>query len=451
VFDNHIIIFSDKSCEFTNSGNLIVDWSRWYKKAILKSADQVFGAERWLRDFPDHVFLDRGCTHRFPLEIPAIADARIHRVVVCHGAEARCREVLGGSGSLMIRPEIVGPAHYDHVHHHVEPFAVGNIDPAKGYVHVLDDASLDLVMEEIDTITDFVTYLSDKEQLIRDGSLESAFGEEDLLAHYLFPLENRDKNSFLVPRNDRLRVEGGLWNRFERDQFRAARREANKISYLWDEIIQTSAENSLAGTLAYASHPGVAAGVRTLRLLARESRTRRRLLAKSFRDFVVTAPQAPNVRGNRWSPSTAPGDPYYAFLTLSPESNGNDHQKYREARRLLLNVSLEALKIQYPEAVEIAGIATEPGNRQTRSYDIASFDDAAWTEEELREARARVESLGFFKNVTVSSGTEYDYPHPASRPQPSPFQWRKREVKGRHRNQPCPCGSGKKFKHCCGP
>src|ERR1044072_8722498 len=38
VFDNHIIIFSDKDCEFPDSGNLMVDWSRWYKKAILKSA-----------------------------------------------------------------------------------------------------------------------------------------------------------------------------------------------------------------------------------------------------------------------------------------------------------------------------------------------------------------------------------------------------------------------------
>ena len=45
VFDNHIIIFSDKDCSYGGSGNPQVDWSRWYKKAIQKSAGQLVGAK----------------------------------------------------------------------------------------------------------------------------------------------------------------------------------------------------------------------------------------------------------------------------------------------------------------------------------------------------------------------------------------------------------------------
>jgi hypothetical protein len=56
VFENHIFIFSDKDCAFKDTGRLEVDWARWYKKAVLKSAEQVFGAERWMRKFPTNLF-----------------------------------------------------------------------------------------------------------------------------------------------------------------------------------------------------------------------------------------------------------------------------------------------------------------------------------------------------------------------------------------------------------
>lgn len=48
VFENHIIIFSDKDCDFPDTGNPDLDWSRWYKRAVRKSAEQIWGAERWL-------------------------------------------------------------------------------------------------------------------------------------------------------------------------------------------------------------------------------------------------------------------------------------------------------------------------------------------------------------------------------------------------------------------
>ena len=40
VFDDDILIFSDKDCAFPNTGNLRLDWSRWYRRAILRSAER---------------------------------------------------------------------------------------------------------------------------------------------------------------------------------------------------------------------------------------------------------------------------------------------------------------------------------------------------------------------------------------------------------------------------
>src|SRR5438874_1117912 len=49
VFGRDVIIFSDKDCAMPDSGNSGLDWSRWYDRAVAKSAKQIFGAERWLR------------------------------------------------------------------------------------------------------------------------------------------------------------------------------------------------------------------------------------------------------------------------------------------------------------------------------------------------------------------------------------------------------------------
>jgi hypothetical protein len=65
------------------------------------------------------------------------------------------------------------------------PFTVGDIAPERGYVHVLDDVTLDIVLPELDTIADFTAYLGAKERLVRSGRLLSAAGEEELLAYYL--------------------------------------------------------------------------------------------------------------------------------------------------------------------------------------------------------------------------------------------------------------------------
>jgi hypothetical protein len=163
VFENHVIIFSDKDCKFPDTGNITLDWSRWYRKAVLRSADQVWGAERWIKSHPDRLFLDRACTRRFPIQLPDLSNARFHRVVVAHDASRRCRELLGGSGSLMIVPRIIESMHYegDDVH----PFHIGQVDPARGFVHVLDDTSLNVLLVNLDTISDFVSYLSRRKPL----------------------------------------------------------------------------------------------------------------------------------------------------------------------------------------------------------------------------------------------------------------------------------------------
>ena len=60
----------------------------------------------------------------------------------------------------MLASDVIRDAHSN------MPFVVGQVDPAKGYVHVFDDTALEIVMRTLDTITDFTAYLTKKEQFL---------------------------------------------------------------------------------------------------------------------------------------------------------------------------------------------------------------------------------------------------------------------------------------------
>lgn len=444
VFENHIIIFSDKDCQFPNTGNLELDWCRWFRRGVLESANQVWGAERWIRTHPDRLFLDRACTQPFPLDLPSLDNACFHRIVVAHTASQRCQRELGGSGSLMLMPRITGSMHYEPKNGPVVPFAIGQIDPARGYVHVLDDTSLDVILGTLDTITDFVNYLMKKEQFITGGSLGAAAGEEDLLGYYLGKVNEQDEHDFVFrEKADLVYLDQGFWEDFNRSPERRRQLQANEDSYTWDRIIEKFAHHITSGTSYSNSHPRIADQVVPLRYMARESRTRRRLLSQCLLGLLEKTPTKPTrghtLRANRVVKPSRPGDPYYVFLLLSvPDDKPNE--EYREVRRLLLEQLCLTAKLEFPDAQDIVGFATEPGLEGTKSEDAVYIDARDWSPDMQAEAEEIREELGLLKNLTMYQGRIMEYPDPP------PALKQAKSL----RNSSCPCGSGKKYKKCCG-
>ena len=278
VFENNIIIFSDKHCEFPNSGNLDLDWPRWYRRAIEKSARQLWGAERWIRDHPERVFLDAKCTKKFPLSLVTTPTTVFHRVVVAHGAAARCIRELGGSGSLVLNSTVVGQAHTVPRGQGGIPFMVGQVDSTKGYVHVLDDTTFSVLLQTLDTAADFSAYLRKKENFIKSGVALFAAGEEELLAHYLTHLNADGEYDFVFEDEvAAVTLVEGLWQDFVSSPQRAGQLKANKISYVWDDIVERSTHHFLHGTSHYLSDTKLSSHEIILRFFAREPRLRRRM------------------------------------------------------------------------------------------------------------------------------------------------------------------------------
>ena len=239
VFENHVIIFSDKDCQFPGTGDIKTDWNRWFKKAVYKSAKQAWGAVRWIKSNPNRIFIDQKCSQPFPLKLPDPEEASYHIVVVAHGCEERCRAEIGGSGSLVINTKAIGKDHYITDSNNGIPFEIGDINPNRVFVHVLTDTSLDIVLKTVDTIFDFTSYLEKKEAFLRCGKPILAASEQDLLAFYLKDINDEGVHDFIVPSDAQgICITEGQWDDFQQRPERIAQIEINKISYAWDSLIE---------------------------------------------------------------------------------------------------------------------------------------------------------------------------------------------------------------------
>ena len=137
-------------------------------------------------------------------------------------------------------------------------------------------------MKNRDTITDFVQYLSKKEALVESGRLLSAAGEDDLLAYYLRHVDDQGEHQFTIPSpNGVLAITQGEWESFSQSPARKSQIEADADSYLWDYLIERFSYHFISRTADYCSHSTYSEHESLLRFFARESRLRRRMLAKS--------------------------------------------------------------------------------------------------------------------------------------------------------------------------
>ena len=156
------------------------------------------------------------------------------------------------SGVFFIAPDIKGDAHWGGSS--LLPFTVGDINPEGSFIHVLDDATLDIAMLELDTIVDFTSYLTKKEQLIRSGHLIAAAGEEELIAYYMTHLNQKGEHDFTKPDgsdlapNEQIFIDIGFYKDMLRNKQYHAKKAADHASYVWDRLIETFTTHMLAGT-----------------------------------------------------------------------------------------------------------------------------------------------------------------------------------------------------------
>jgi hypothetical protein len=407
VSGNDVIIFSDKAGPFSESVDVHAGWAKWYRKAVGGSLDQLRGAERWLKQHPERLYVDAACTQPLPLQIPDPTLARYHRVAVVHGASKRHASESGGSGALAIVPGIVGPAHCAAPKDGGKPFAIGQVDPAFGYVHIMDSPSLDILLSELDTVSDLLAYLRWKEDLIENGRLERASGEPDLLAYYIERIRVAENYSPSLPEGVvRLSVPAGAWDRYKASEARQSRQQANESSRVIDRLVEQFNRNAFARTEYDASTPSVAGLERIMRFLSREPRTRRRIIGNALETLLRETPADHYSAVTVVHPSE-PGDPRYVLLLLSPhhrDTRVRNYAEYREFRLWMLGEYCRAVRYQFPDAQDIVGIATDLTQGTGRSEVAVYYDGRNFTEQDAVAAQALIERTGALQGLRHTVG-----------------------------------------------
>ena len=433
VFDNHVIIFSDKRVAFPETGDLGLDWARWYRKAVKESAKQAFGAERWIRKFPDRIFLDRACSIPFPYDLPKSSEMKVHIIVVSHEASKRCKKEMGGSGSMMLVSNVDG---YDSN----KPFTISDCDRSKTFVHVLDDTSMDVLLKTNDTVSDFVEYLTKKEFFFRSGNPFSAAGEEELLAYYLRNIGPDGKHDFSFDKKYKsLVIQEGCWQEFADDPIRKGQVLANEVSYFWDELIERFSFHVIEGTqYNYSTTPVVQDAERVLRVMAAEPRTHRRILSKAFLEIINSSNHAMVTK--RLVKPINSESPHYLFL-LWPRIENISAKDYRNVRNNALYANCLGFKYRLPDIEDIVGIAVEPGVDFLNSEDAMYLDVSDWSAESQKDAEELMKKFGIPYNApTAQHRTEKEYPDLMKEPLLKSNKF--------SRNELCLCGSGLKYKKC---
>jgi hypothetical protein len=421
VCGDDVVLFSDKSVDWP-SGTTEVAWPRWYRRAIGKSVDQIRGAARWMRNNPSEIYADAKCQQRVPIDLPASPRRRVHGLCIALGAEKAASTYFHDpDGTFVIIPHLKGGSHFDFNAKGHLPFAIGDVDPDGPFVHVFNQLTLSLVMQELDTITDFTRYLTAREELIRSGRFMLSPSEMEMLANYLLVFRDGQRS---FPRPEDVGAPADMGMQFAQGEYSALltspeykrRQEANRESYAWDQAIKSFTENVLHGTQyrVLDVDPEIRLAERALLFMAREDRLRRRALGHSLVGATLAQQQQNAPRFARIAmPNAGSTDPALAYVFLVFARGRDNSEHYRKVRASILETYCLAILHDHRELKRCVGLAVNAISDKESSEDLIALEQLDWTTDELesfRQARTYYEILLEPTSLTRSSFVVEDFP-----------------------------------------
>lgn len=414
VFENHLFIFFDRekvlSQEFFDS--VMINWDRWYRRVVEAQVQTCRGAERYLRS-GHPLYLDAELRTPLPIRYDP-STVKVHRIVVANGAAEACKTMSSSNvnGSLAVSYRDKALALEEKI-----PFCV-ELDRSQP-IHVLDSHTLPILLSELDTFSDFLAYIEEKEFAIERYSFLSYSGEEDLLAHYLMNFDNPNRKHYIGTNESDVTgvvIGEGDWNEFIKSPAYKSRKEANSNSYFWDKIIRDTLNNALNDKLT--GNSDVFQGPSALYEMSKEPRLLRRVLSDGMLKSIAKFPVSENaiVRNISFMPSHQEGVAYI-FLQLKAELPDRQESEIRSVRTHMLEVACASAKNHYPHLKRVIGIAMEPPKLyERRSEDFLLFDCSDWTEEKRRfyEELNDLDGMHFFTTGRMVSEVRSSQEFPES-------------------------------------
>lgn len=385
VFGNEVVIFSDKACAF-DGADIRIGWQRWYKNAVKKSVAQLAGAARRLKTPDTPIFLDSKATQPLPLDIPALPEQRLHLVAIARPDHepgvrpAGWRELsLGQDG---------------------KPFEIGRLEAGGRFVHVFDGDAIETILAQLDTVSDFLGYLIQREQALT-ARREVVAREVDLLA--LATESWRVGKGYAIdlppPDGDGVtRARQVDWKAFNSSSRSERTRKLNHASRLIDRIIDHQHQEYVAQRIYHTPLPRFSSHERALRLLASESRLGRRIIVSPLYDDILQREEKHCLIST--IPSSENPALRYVWLTYPYDDERKDLDTYEQSLIRYLKDLVIAMREQFSEEL-VLGIGLSNLVSNATSCIMVLLDGTEWSPGQRRTAYLReIGALGELEEET---------------------------------------------------
>jgi hypothetical protein len=252
------------------------------------------------------------------------------------------------------------------------------VENVKGHpAHVFFRQFTQLVLNELDTISDFCEYLRALESVTKDSSIILLSGQEELLAHYLI----KGKSFIWMKREEITLIHEGAWSALKASEAYRRKKEEDSISYLWDQLIDSAHEGA-------GEEPRYE---RVARELARSNRSERSLLAHHFLEAHELAHN--DLHNNIFRRVMSFQNITYCFVFM--------HNPLSEkVRTKLLEKTCFVARGRYRDNPRVIGIATGTKMNLEHRFHFGMMDISAWNDEHQKEMEKLQAEFGILTRGT---------------------------------------------------
>lgn len=330
-----IVLISVKEININLTDNYDVDYKRWNTRAIEDSVKQLNGAERFLKAVSS--FKLKGSEEEIELPIKK----NFFKIALA----------IGGRGKFPI------------------PESIQN----NGYVNIMDEVSFHSITLVLDTTTDFISYLREKQTKLSNVYF-TGNGEEDLLAYFLF-------NEFNFPDKTYLVFDEGLYKSLKKDKFYIKEKKERQESYIWDFIINHSAQNHF--TQNGYNTKSLNNLMKAYEIMAQETRFERVKLVNNLNEVIKT-----NIRARIYF---SPSFNHVIYVFVSGKFN-NQKERLKE-----LEIRCMVAAFLMNKSAVVIGIAWEI-QKDTEVYDVAYHNYSnIWNDWSDKSSLIAINELEYFK------------------------------------------------------
>tara|TARA_R110000868_G_scaffold84809_1_gene238850 strand:+ start:2625 stop:3815 length:1191 start_codon:yes stop_codon:yes gene_type:complete len=347
ICGNYILIISVKDIRISSHTDKKVQYERWVKKAVEDSAKQIYGAERFLK-IANEVYA-KNRTNK--ISLPPKNERIIFRIAIAFGSD------------------------------NAFPLPYGEF--GQGFVHVFDEVSTSILLSELDTITDFTRYLTDKVQFLQ-GKYFSMPKESDFLAFYIQTGLDVDEKA------DAIVSDGGLWESYVASKEYVEWQALLPQSKIWDYMIAQLHDYHISEETSDKFRNEYEEAIRVINL---ESRINRIELGGILDNAIQRKLSARMLRPLKGAKHC------YVFMPLTP--------KNWEGKENELELRCMVARMENPTIEMVIGIGFGSNGDGQDVYDICSHYIPEMSEEFIKHAKEVQDELGYFKKPTFSNSKSY--------------------------------------------